>query len=161
MSGFAFLVCGSAKISIRFERDDWFGIHQAFGSAEGVLVLRCCESVALALHSLQAEHMTSTTSSIRWSPTTPLARIRVEELMDDPALDPREHHAALAGLKRLNAWSKSARILWPSIGPVVSSVCYSVISGNKGQLALGEEWIYRAVAHHALGEGFGHSVGDR
>ena len=66
--------------------------------------------------------MTSTTSPIRWSPTTPLARIRVEELMDDPALDPREHHAALAGLKRLNAWSKSARILWPSIAKLAVDV---------------------------------------
>ena len=35
--------------------------------------------------------------------------------MDNPALDPHEHHAALAGLKRLNAWSKSASILWPKI----------------------------------------------
>ncbi|MDA1261636.1 MAG: methyltransferase domain-containing protein [Planctomycetota bacterium] len=59
--------------------------------------------------------MTNTTSSIRWSPSTPITRIRVQELMDDPALDPREHHAALTGLKRLNAWSKSARILWPKI----------------------------------------------
>jgi 2-polyprenyl-3-methyl-5-hydroxy-6-metoxy-1,4-benzoquinol methylase len=46
----------------------------------------------------------------------------VEELMDDPALDPREHHAALAGLKRLNAWSKSARILWPSIAKLAVDV---------------------------------------
>ena len=115
LSGFAFLICRSAKVSIGYEIDDWFRIHEGFDFTECVLLLRCFESVALALHSLQAEHMTSTTSPIRWSPTTPLARIRVEELMDDPALDPREHHAALAGLKRLNAWSKSARILWPSI----------------------------------------------
>ncbi len=58
--------------------------------------------------------MTHTTSSIRGSPAA-LERIRVRELLDDPALDRREYHAALAGLKRLNAWSKSARILWPKI----------------------------------------------
>ena len=115
LSGFAFLIRRSAKVSIGYEIDDWFRIHEGFDFTECVLLLRCFESVALALHSLQPKHMTSTTSPIRWSPTTPLARIRVEELMDDPALDPREHHAALAGLKRLNAWSKSARILWPSI----------------------------------------------
>ena len=58
--------------------------------------------------------MTHTTSSIRES-SSALERIRVREWMDDPTLERREHHAALAGLKRLNAWSKSARILWPQI----------------------------------------------
>ncbi len=73
------------------------------------------EHVDLASQSSRAAHMTNTTSSIRWSTLTPLERVRVEELMDDPALDPLEHHVALAGLKRLNAWSRSARILWPDI----------------------------------------------
>ena len=42
--------------------------------------------------------------------------------MDDPALDPREHHAALAGLKRLNAWARSSRILWPKIARIAEQV---------------------------------------
>src|SRR5438045_585580 len=37
------------------------------------------------------------------------------ELMDGPDLDPASHRAALAGLARLNLWSRSAGILWPSI----------------------------------------------
>lgn len=52
----------------------------------------------------------------------PLARIRVEELMDDPTLDSREHHAALAGLKRLNTWARSSRILWSQIARTAEQV---------------------------------------
>ncbi len=122
LSRFAFLICRSAKISIGNEIDDWFRIHDGFDFIESVLGMPCSKDVALALHSIQAEHMTSTTNPIRWSPINPLARHRVEELMDDPSLDPHEHHAALAGLKRLNAWSKSARILWPSIASLAVEV---------------------------------------
>jgi len=35
--------------------------------------------------------------------------------MDDPALDAREHDLALRGLRRINRWSGSARMLWPGI----------------------------------------------
>jgi 2-polyprenyl-3-methyl-5-hydroxy-6-metoxy-1,4-benzoquinol methylase len=42
-------------------------------------------------------------------------RHRVDELMDDPALDRGEHARALVGLARLNRWSRSHRILWPGI----------------------------------------------
>lgn len=37
------------------------------------------------------------------------------ERMDDPALDAREHERALAGLARINRWTGSAGILWPTI----------------------------------------------
>ena len=37
------------------------------------------------------------------------------ERMDDPALDPREHNRALVGLARINRWTGSAGILWPTI----------------------------------------------
>jgi 2-polyprenyl-3-methyl-5-hydroxy-6-metoxy-1,4-benzoquinol methylase len=37
------------------------------------------------------------------------------EWMDDPALDPREHRRALAGLARINRWTGSAGLLWPTI----------------------------------------------
>jgi hypothetical protein len=42
-------------------------------------------------------------------------RIRVPELMDDPSLDAAAHDRALAGLVRLNNWSRSHRLLWSGI----------------------------------------------
>jgi SAM-dependent methyltransferase len=42
-------------------------------------------------------------------------RDRIPERMDDPGLDPAEHRRALAGLARINRWSRSAAILWPPI----------------------------------------------
>jgi 2-polyprenyl-3-methyl-5-hydroxy-6-metoxy-1,4-benzoquinol methylase len=42
-------------------------------------------------------------------------RVRVPELMDDPALDAAAHDRALAGLMRLNAWSRSHRLLWRGV----------------------------------------------
>ncbi len=42
-------------------------------------------------------------------------RVRIDELMDDPALDAKAHDHALAGLARLNAWSGSRRLLWNGI----------------------------------------------
>lgn len=37
------------------------------------------------------------------------------ERMDDPALDAGQHERALRGLRRINRWSGSCRILWPAI----------------------------------------------
>lgn len=45
----------------------------------------------------------------------PLARHRQAEVMDGPDLDPKLHHAALAGLERINRWSLNARAFW---GPI-------------------------------------------
>jgi SAM-dependent methyltransferase len=42
-------------------------------------------------------------------------RIRVPELMVDPGLDAAAHDHALAGLVRLNQWSRSHRLLWPGV----------------------------------------------
>lgn len=42
-------------------------------------------------------------------------RVRVPELMDDPALDAAAHDQALAGLARLNAWSRSHWLLWDGV----------------------------------------------
>lgn len=42
-------------------------------------------------------------------------RDRIDERMDDPALDPAEHRRALAGLARLNRVSDSAGVLWPAL----------------------------------------------
>lgn len=42
-------------------------------------------------------------------------RDRIPERMDDPGLDPGEHRRALAGLARLNGWSRGAGVLWRPI----------------------------------------------
>ncbi|QDU78602.1 hypothetical protein Pla110_03060 [Polystyrenella longa] len=42
-------------------------------------------------------------------------RQQVEELMDQPGLDEREHQQALAGLKRVNWISGSSSMLWPPL----------------------------------------------
>lgn len=46
-------------------------------------------------------------------------RERINERMDDPALDPVEHRRALAALARINRFSNSAGVLWPVI-PVLA-----------------------------------------
>lgn len=42
-------------------------------------------------------------------------RVRIPELMDDPAIDPQAHAVALKGLARLNRLSDSVGVLWPAI----------------------------------------------
>jgi 2-polyprenyl-3-methyl-5-hydroxy-6-metoxy-1,4-benzoquinol methylase len=42
-------------------------------------------------------------------------RERIAELMDDPAIDPVAHRRALAALARINRFSASSGLLWPSI----------------------------------------------
>ena len=42
-------------------------------------------------------------------------RERIPELMDDPLLDPDEHHRALTALSHINYISASASVLWPAI----------------------------------------------
>src|SRR5436190_1479543 len=42
-------------------------------------------------------------------------RCREPEIMDQPDLDPAQHHHALQGLSRVNWWSGSAGILWPPL----------------------------------------------
>jgi SAM-dependent methyltransferase len=47
---------------------------------------------------------------------TDLAKRSCEpEIMDDPALDPPRHVAALRGLERINRWSRSSGIIWSAI----------------------------------------------
>jgi 2-polyprenyl-3-methyl-5-hydroxy-6-metoxy-1,4-benzoquinol methylase len=45
----------------------------------------------------------------------PLARIRVNELMDAPGIDAEAHRLALRGLARLNRLARSDAILWPAL----------------------------------------------
>jgi 2-polyprenyl-3-methyl-5-hydroxy-6-metoxy-1,4-benzoquinol methylase len=49
-------------------------------------------------------------------------RQREEEIMDQPGLDPAQHQQALRGLARINAWSGSARILWPAIAALARHI---------------------------------------
>ena len=42
-------------------------------------------------------------------------RERIPERMDDPAIDPVDHRRALAALARINRFTNSAGVLWPSI----------------------------------------------
>ncbi|MFM9962907.1 MAG: methyltransferase domain-containing protein [Planctomycetaceae bacterium] len=42
-------------------------------------------------------------------------RHREAELMDEPSLDVSQHARALAGLRRVNWWSRSAAIVWPDL----------------------------------------------
>lgn len=44
-----------------------------------------------------------------------IARTRVAERMDDPALPADDHDRALRGLARLNAVSRAHRLLWPRV----------------------------------------------
>lgn len=57
-------------------------------------------------------------SAVTTSPKLPPSvaqRQLVPEVMDDPALDPTLHEAALRGLGRINRLSRSAAMLWPAI----------------------------------------------
>lgn len=47
-------------------------------------------------------------------------RVRVAEIMDDPALPSERHQAALAGLRRINRFSRSAEIVWREIAPLMT-----------------------------------------
>ena len=44
-----------------------------------------------------------------------MQRQREPELMDQPELDASQHRHALAGLARVNRWSRSAAIFWPAL----------------------------------------------
>jgi 2-polyprenyl-3-methyl-5-hydroxy-6-metoxy-1,4-benzoquinol methylase len=51
-----------------------------------------------------------------------MLRQRQPELMDDPALDSREHHLALCGLERINHWSKSVKNIWQPIAELAREI---------------------------------------
>jgi 2-polyprenyl-3-methyl-5-hydroxy-6-metoxy-1,4-benzoquinol methylase len=49
-----------------------------------------------------------------------LPRTVFPERMDEPNLDPTEHRRALAGLRRINAWSLTTNYLWRAITHIAS-----------------------------------------
>jgi len=50
-------------------------------------------------------------------------RVREDEVMDDPSLDAASHHAALRGLRRINALSRPVAALWPAIAQLAAGTC--------------------------------------
>jgi SAM-dependent methyltransferase len=51
---------------------------------------------------------------MNWLPDLTVRNLQ-PEWMDQPDLDAASHRRALAGLRRINFWSGSARIVWPAI----------------------------------------------
>jgi SAM-dependent methyltransferase len=51
-----------------------------------------------------------------------LPRYLQPEIMDQPGLDAERHRHALDGLRRINAWSGSAGILWPSLAELARAL---------------------------------------
>ena len=74
-------------------------------------------------------------------------RSRVDELMDQPGLDPLAHGHALRGLERINTLSRSESILWPSIARLAraSTRCVRVLD-----LACGGGDVTSALAARAM-----------
>jgi SAM-dependent methyltransferase len=81
-----------------------------------------------------------------------LARNRIAELMDDPALDPDEHRRALAGLARLNRLSNSAGALWPGLVAVARELGRTV---RVLDVATGSGDVPRALLARARRRGLG------
>jgi SAM-dependent methyltransferase len=66
---------------------------------------------------------------------------RVEpEIMDAPDMAGERHAAALEGLERINAWSGSARILWPELARLARNVGASIrvldVAAGAGDVAI-------------------------
>jgi 2-polyprenyl-3-methyl-5-hydroxy-6-metoxy-1,4-benzoquinol methylase len=78
-------------------------------------------------------------------------RRRQPELMDDPALDPAEHAAALRGLARINAVSQSASILWTSLRDLARSAAPRPL--RVLDVATGGGDVPLALARHARASG--------
>lgn len=51
-----------------------------------------------------------------------------DELMDDPAIDARQHRTALRGLRRINVASRTSAALWPSIRAIAERRQYRRLS---------------------------------
>ncbi len=78
-------------------------------------------------------------------------RMRVAELMDDPALDAGLHRQALAGLRRINRLSRSAAALWPFVRDLGATVAPKPV--RILDLACGSGDNIIALARHAKRRG--------
>ena len=74
-------------------------------------------------------------------------RHREPELMDDPALDAREHRGALRGLRRVNRISRTAASLWAPIRALANTPGHGPVS--LLDIATGSGDIPIALARHA------------
>ena len=79
-------------------------------------------------------------------PSSLAARHVVPEVMDDPALDPAAHRAALAGLRRINALSGTTGSLARALTPILAGVTGRTprvldvaCGGGDGAVALAEQ----------------------
>lgn len=74
-------------------------------------------------------------------------RMRVAELMDDPALDAGLHRQALSGLRRINRLSRSAAALWPFVRDMAAAIAPKPL--RILDLACGSGDNMMALARHA------------
>ncbi|MCA9295955.1 MAG: methyltransferase domain-containing protein [Phycisphaerales bacterium] len=69
------------------------------------------------------------------------ARHLVSERMDDPALDPQQHRAALRGLARINRCSRTVPVIWSRLEPWLRDSDHVVrvldLATGGGDLAIG------------------------
>lgn len=78
------------------------------------------------------------------------------ELMDDPTLMPDAHHAALHGLQRINAISRTATSIWPSIARALAA-CHDA-NASLLDVACGGGDVTVALAQRACRDGFALTV---
>jgi SAM-dependent methyltransferase len=79
-------------------------------------------------------------------------RNRQDERMDDPALDRTLHEEALAGLRRINLWSRSAEALWHSIRTYLDR--HKLSDFRILDLACGSGDVSLALVGHAISAGY-------
>jgi 2-polyprenyl-3-methyl-5-hydroxy-6-metoxy-1,4-benzoquinol methylase len=75
-----------------------------------------------------------------------MQRIRRPELMDDPQIDPSLHLQALRGLRRINAFTRSADLLWPAIEELAKRGPIRVLDLSTGAADLPAKWFQLAKA---------------
>lgn len=78
------------------------------------------------------------------------------ELMDDPALVADVHHAALHGLRRINAISRTAASIWPTIAHVLAA--RQDANASLLDVACGGGDVTVALAQRASRDGFALAV---
>lgn len=89
------------------------------------------------------------------SPAMP-ARIREDEVMDQPGLDDDSHRSALAGLRRVNYWSRTAGRIWNVLRQLAEERQLSHL--RVLDLACGGGDVTLALAKHAQRAGFSMQV---
>ncbi|MGV2340919.1 MAG UNVERIFIED_CONTAM: hypothetical protein LVR18_45370 [Planctomycetaceae bacterium] len=90
---------------------------------------------------------------LRTFSNTLLQRRRQTELMDSPNLEQTLHDAALAGLRRINRWSRTGAAIWSSLkdlipeSPAQQEFTILDIACGSGDQAL---WLARRMQQHGM-----------